>query len=186
MSRIDPMDPPYTDEVAVRLEAMMPPGVAPILLFRTFVKNLPMASAMGTWGAYELSSRLSLSLRDRELVIDRTCARCRCEYEWGVHVVFFAARAGLTDAQVTSLTHGSPADVCWVDGRDRVLIEVVDSLHETAGVDDGLWARAAAHLSEAELLDLLMLTGWYHAISFTANGVGLDLEEGAPRFADVR
>jgi hypothetical protein len=31
-----------------------------------------------------------------------------------------------------------------------------------------------------------MLTGWYHAISFTANGVELDLEVGAPRFADVR
>ena len=73
----------------------MPPGVPPILLFRTFVKNLAMAEAMGTWGSYELSKRLSLSMRDREIVIDRTCARCRCEYEWGVHVAFFANRVGL-------------------------------------------------------------------------------------------
>jgi hypothetical protein len=30
-----------------------------------------------------------------------------------------------------------------------------------------------------------MLSGWYHAISFVANGVELDLEEGVPRFDDV-
>ena len=30
-----------------------------------------------------------------------------------------------------------------------------------------------------------MLCGWYHAISFAANGVGLDMEDGAPRFEDV-
>ena len=105
-SRIDPISPPYSRHVAERLDAMMPPGVPPILLFRTFVQNLPMTTAMRGWGSYELSKRLSLSLRDREIVIDRTCARCRCEYEWGVHVAFFAERAGLSSEQVTSLTQG--------------------------------------------------------------------------------
>src|SRR6185295_3208538 len=109
MSRITPASPPYSPEVAQQLESMMPPGVPPIGLFRTFVRNLPMTAGMGTWGKYELGRQLSLSLRDREIVIDRTCARCRCEYEWGVHVTFFAERVGLTSAQITSLTHGSPA-----------------------------------------------------------------------------
>ena len=186
MPRIDPMDPPYAEDVGARLEAMMPPGVPPILLFRTFARNLPMTDAMGPWGGYELSRRLSLSRRDRELVIDRTCARCNCEYEWGVHVAFFAERVGLTDAQVTSLTHGSPTDACWTEVRDRVVLEVVDALHDSAGIDDDLWTRVSSLLSEAELLDLLMLAGWYHAISFVANGVQLDLEAGAPRFVDVR
>ena len=40
---------------------MMPPGVPPILLFRTFVRNLPMTAAMHGWGGYELSRLLSLS-----------------------------------------------------------------------------------------------------------------------------
>ena len=186
MSRIDPVPPPYEAPVAERLEMMMPPGVPPILLFRTFVRNLPMAEAMGPWGGYALSRRLSLSMRDREVVIDRTCARCGCEYEWGVHVAFFAERVGLTTEQVTSLTHGHAADPCWTDERDRVLIEAVDALHETSRIPDPLWARLAAQLAEDELLDLLMLSGWYHAISFAANGVELDPEDGAPRFADVR
>ena len=164
----------------------MPPGVPPILLFRTFVRNLPMADAMGRWGGYELSRRLSLSMRDREIVIDRTCARCGCEYEWGVHVAFFAERVGLTRDQVTSLTHGEATEACWADDRDRVLIEAVDSLHDTARIDDLLWGRLAGVFADDELLDLLMLSGWYHAISLAANGVELDLEDGAPRFTDVR
>ena len=184
MTRIAPVEPPYEPEVAERLAAMMPPGMAPIVLFRTLLRNMPMATAMGGWGGYELSTRLSLTLRDREIVIDRTCARCGCEYEWGVHVMFFAARAGLTDAQVASVTRGHLADRCWSDERDRLLIEAVDSLHDTSSIDDALWRRLAAIFQEAELLDLLMLCGWYHAISFTANAAGVALEPDAPRFAD--
>jgi hypothetical protein len=84
-----------------------------LLLFRTFALNLEMTKAMGSWGGYELSKRLSLSLREREITIDRTCARLRCEYEWGVNVAFFAERAGFTAQQITSLTHGSSTDECW-------------------------------------------------------------------------
>jgi hypothetical protein len=73
----------------------MPQGVPPILLFRTFAYNLAMSKAMGLWGGYELSKNLSLSMRDREIVIDRVCARCNCEYEWGVHIAFFAERVDL-------------------------------------------------------------------------------------------
>ena len=150
MSRLPPLEPPYEPDVEERLSAMMPPGVPPILLFRTFARNLPMAAAMDGWGHYELSKRLSLTLRDREIVIDRTTARCRCEYEWGVHVAFFAERAGLSSAQISSLTCGDATDPCWP--RDR---------------------------------DLLLLCGWYHAISFAANAARVRLEDGAPRFGDV-
>jgi alkylhydroperoxidase family enzyme len=185
MSRIVPVQPPYESSVGARLAAMMPSGVPPILLFRTFVKNLPMAEAMGGWGSYELSKRLSLSMREREIAINRTCARCCCEYEWGVHVAFFAERAGLTARQITSLTHGTSTDTCWSSPRDRLLIDVADALHDRARIDDGLWNRLSQGMSETEILDLLMLCGWYHAISFAANGMELEGEPDAPRFRDV-
>lgn len=178
------MTPPYDSGVAARLDLMMPPGVPPIGLFRTFVRNLPMATAMGTWGGYELSKRLSLTLRDREIIIDRTCARCRCEYEWGVHIAFFAERARFTNAQITSITHGTAADSCWTDDRDRALIEATDALHDRADIDDDLWQRLRAHLTDEQALDLFMLAGWYHAISYAANAARVDTEPGAPRFAD--
>ena len=124
-------------------------------------------------------------MRDREIVIDRTGARCGCEYEWGVHVAFFADGVGLTSAQITSLTHGASADHCWSSPRDRVLIDVADALHDKSCIDDGLWERLSEEMTEAEILDLLMLCGWYHAISFAANGVELEMEPGAPRIIDV-
>jgi alkylhydroperoxidase family enzyme len=185
-TRIDPVRPPYPPPIAERLDAMMPPGVPPILLFRTFARNLPMTTAMSGWGGYELSERLSLSMRDREIIIDRTCARCGCEYEWGVHVAFFAERAGLSDGQITSLTHGGACDPCWTDERDRLLIEATDALHDVADIGDDMWRRLAGMFSEEQLLDLLMLAGWYHAISFTANGARVAREDGAPRFADAQ
>jgi alkylhydroperoxidase family enzyme len=185
MNQVDPVQPPYAPGVAERLEAMMPPGVPPILLFRTFVRNLPMATAMGSWGSYELSRHLSLPMRAREIVIDRTCARCRCEYEWGVHVAFFSERVALSTDQVASLTHGNSSDERWTDDSDRLLIEAVDSLHGSSHISDGLWARLAEQFDELQLLDLLLLCGWYHAISFAANGAQVALEPNAPRFTDV-
>jgi alkylhydroperoxidase family enzyme len=165
---------------------MMPPDMPPINLFRTFARNLPMMEAMDGWGRYELSRSLSLSKRDREIVIDRTCARLGCEYEWGVHVTFFADRVGLTRPQVRSLAHGGFEDLCWNDERDRLLIRAVDALCDRADIDDDLWGRLGACLDDRQLLDLTMLCGWYHAISFTARAARVPLEASAPTFADAR
>src|SRR5262245_38776190 len=158
---------------------MMPEGAPPIALFRTFARNLPMTAAMIPWGSYALGRQSSLTRREREVVILRTCARCRCDYEWSVHVAYFAERAGLTTAQVASLAAGQPADPCWSDERDRVLVEAVDALHATSAVEDGLWARLSASFDEPQLLDVLLLAGWYHAISFVARATRLPLEPGA-------
>lgn len=184
MPRIAPVDPPYDTATGEQLARMMPPGVPPILLFRTLVNNPAMTTAMESWGAYELGRELSLTMRDREIVIDRTCARCGCEHEWGVHVAFFAERVGLSEPQIRSITHGAAGDSCWDSERDRLLIEAADALHADATIGDELYSRLADELSAAELLDLLMLCGWYHAISFTANTARVDLEPGAPRFDD--
>jgi alkylhydroperoxidase family enzyme len=183
--RIGPLEPPHEPAVATQLRKMMPPNVPPIALFRTVVRNLPMAEAMTLWGSYELSRSLSLSLRDREIVIDRTCVRCGCEYEWGVHVAFFAEKAHLDREQVGSLTHGSADDPCWSTERDRLLIRTVDALCDRRDINDPLWEALRDEFADREILDLTMLCGWYHAISFTARAARVPLEAGCPTFAGV-
>src|SRR5215213_3736819 len=116
-------------------EEALPEMGPPINLFKLFARNRPMAEAMTGWGSYELSKRLSLSMRQRELVIDRVTARCGAEYEWGVHVAHFAGRVGLDDVQVRSLTSGSPEDACWTDD-ERALLRAVDELHDTNDLAD--------------------------------------------------
>jgi alkylhydroperoxidase family enzyme len=154
----------------------------PINLFKLFTRNRPMAEAMTGWGSYELSKRLSLSMRQRELVIDRVTARCGAEYEWGVHIAYFAERVGLDAAQVRSLTHGAPDEGCWY-ADESALLRAVDELHDTNDVCDATWA--ALELSDEQRLDLLLLAGWYHAISYAARATRVPLEAGAPRFAEV-
>src|SRR6476661_4789176 len=136
MARIPALEPPFTPDVEAQLATMMPAGVPPIGLFRTFARNLPMTVAMSHWGRYELGRELSVTLREREIVILRTCARCHCEYEWGVHLMVFADRAGLTRDEVTSLTGGSAEDSCWTVGREAMLIRLADALHDSSDVGD--------------------------------------------------
>jgi alkylhydroperoxidase family enzyme len=192
-ARIPPLEAPYDPHTAAILRRMMPPGrpgpegspaAEPIALFRMLARNPPLAGAMHEWGAYELGRHPGLTLRDREIVIDRTAARCGCEYEWGVHVAHFAGRAGLNPEQVGSLTHGTSGDPCWSEPRDRLLLELVDALHATADVPDPLWEPLAAEFGAERLLDLITLCGWYHAVAFLARATRLPHEPGAPRFAD--
>lgn len=155
----------------------------PINLFKLFARNLPMAEAMTGWGSYELSKRLSLSMRQRELVIDRITARCGAEYEWGVHVAFFGERVGLDVPQIRSLTFGSPDDACWSDD-ERTLLRAVDELHDTSDLSDETWR--ALTLTDDQRLDLLLLAGWYHAISYAARATRVPMEDGAARFSDYQ
>src|SRR3712207_7844615 len=86
-----------------------------------------MAAGLNAWGRYYLSRQLSLSMRDRELVIDRTTARCGCDYEWGVHVASYGERVGLTSEQVHSVAHRSEEHTSELQSRQylvcRLLLE---------------------------------------------------------------
>ncbi len=64
-------------------------GAAPLMLFRVVAGN---ARAWDKFRATSLLDGGPLSLREREIVIDRTCALTGCEYEWGVHVADFCQR----------------------------------------------------------------------------------------------
>jgi alkylhydroperoxidase family enzyme len=178
MPRIAPLEPPYDAESADLLARMMPGGVPPIALFRLLARNRPLAEAAHAMGRHQLSRSLTLGVRDREILIDRTTARCGADYEWGVHVAAYAGRAGLTPEQVTSLVSGASTDACWTDERDRALIDAADALHDAADVDGALWARLTTHLDDAQVLDLVVLCGFYHAVSYLARVARLDPEPG--------
>jgi Carboxymuconolactone decarboxylase family len=96
MSRIAPLEPPYDQEIQAEFDRIMR-SAPPLVLFRTIAGN---ARAWEKFRAGSLLDRGPLTLREREIVIDRTCALTGCEYEWGVHVATFAGAAHLTDEQV--------------------------------------------------------------------------------------
>jgi alkylhydroperoxidase family enzyme len=175
--RIAPIDPPYAAELQVAFDSIMR-GAPPLLLFRTVAQNPRVLQRMMAGG---LLDRGSIALRARELVILRTCARCGAAYEWGVHVATFAAKAGLDDRQLRSTVHGNADDEGW-SAEDAVVLRLADQLHDTNDVDDALWAEAAALHSPAQLVELIMLAGLYHAVSYLANAMRIAREPFAPGF----
>ena len=179
--RIAPLEPPFTPEAADELARWQPGDFAPIALFRTLVRHLPLAHAMYPLGHYFLGPSSSLKVRDREIVIDRVCARCGCEYEWGVHARIFGGAAGLNDAQLAASVAQDCDAQCWTDA-ERLLIRMVDELHDSGRLTDDLWTSMAARWSPEQLLELIVLAGWYHTISFVANGAQVPLEQWGKRF----
>jgi hypothetical protein len=75
--RVTPLEPPYPPDMQADFDKLMR-GAAPLRLFRTMARN-PRVLRRFLAGA--LLERGSITLRSRELMILRTCARCRAEYE---------------------------------------------------------------------------------------------------------
>jgi alkylhydroperoxidase family enzyme len=177
-ARITALDPPYPEAVAAALERIMPTGVAPLALFRTLAVNERVFLRLM---AGSLLDRGSISLREREIVIDRTCARCGAEYEWGVHVAFFGERAGFTAQEIAGTCATDPGASGFTP-REQLLLRLADELHDTARVGDDLWRELRAAWSETQLIELVALVGFYHLISFAANALRIPLEPYGARF----
>src|SRR5512145_944560 len=106
-ARIVPASPPFPPDVQAALDRTMPPGMPPLALFTTLARD---ARLFGKFFAGGLLDRGHLTLRQRELVIHRTTALNRSEYEWGVHAALFGARAQLTPEQLRATVHGGADD----------------------------------------------------------------------------
>lgn len=178
MPRVQPLQPPYAAEVQAAFERVMPPGMPPLKLFRSMAHNPRVLQRMIAGG---LLDRGSIELRQRELLILRATALCGAEYEWGVHVAGFAGKAGFSPQQIAD-TCNRPIDPALWSPAEQALLALADGLHEQAQVDDELWLRLEQHFSTEQLIECLLLVGFYHAVSFVVNGLRVEYEAHAPRF----
>ena len=177
MSRIAPLQPPYVPPIQAQFDAIMR-GAPPLMLFRV------IAGSPRAWDKFRAGSLLDpgpLALRQREIVIDRTCALTGCEYEWGVHVAIFAKAAELSDEQIRATVQGRADAPCW-SPSEQVLIAAVDALHHRATLSDGEFAALSAHYDDAKIFEVILLCGVYRTVSYLANGLDLPLEVNAARF----
>lgn len=183
--RIPPLTPPYTPVQEALLRKMTLPGGPDILaLFRVLAVNPALTERAPGWGGYLLGKHASLALRDREVVINRVCARCGAQYEWGVHVAAFGQAAGFTPADNAAIADPASGGAS-LGARDHLLVRMVDALHDSSTIGDALWDELAAVWSAAQLVELLMLAGWYHAISYVCNAARVPLESWAARWPDA-
>jgi alkylhydroperoxidase family enzyme len=178
-ARIEPAAPPFPEEIQVWFDRLMPRGVPPLQLFAVMAKDARLFRRFMEGG---LLDKGNLTLRQREIVIDRVTARCGAQYEWGVHVALFGVRVRFTDEQIYSLVHGDADDVCWTDEAEKALIDACDALHESCTLGDEIWTDLSGRFSEAAMIELLMLAGSYRMVSYLVNALNLSLETYAARF----
>jgi len=181
--RLAPVSPPYDEDIARLLSKLMPPDaqVDPLVLFRVLAVHHDLADRLRPMASGLLNKGL-LPARDREVFISRTTARAGAEYEWGVHASFFGSAVGLDEPTLQALAT-RPADDPIFDRRTRLLVTAADELVDRARLSAATWLQLTEIYEPAQLLELIILCGWYRTLSTVITTVGLPFEPWAARIA---
>ncbi|MDQ6919571.1 MAG: carboxymuconolactone decarboxylase family protein [Candidatus Dormibacteraeota bacterium] len=115
-----------------------------------------------------------LPARERELVILRTAWRTGSAYEFGQHTRIGLA-SGLSEDEIGRVARDGAEG--W-EPADGALLNAVDELQAADRVGDDTWAELSGRYTEAELLELLALIGFYRMTAGILNSAGVESEAG--------
>lgn len=175
--RIQPIAEPDAELREILSTALTHEG-RPLNIFGTLGKHPRLLKRFNLMGGFILNKGL-VPPRERELVILRVGANARAEYEFGQHTVI-GRQNGLSDDEIEALTR-APSEFAWSDD-DRNLIALADELHRDDCVSDDTWTALAERWSDAELVELLVVAGFYRLVSGFLNSTGVQLDDGVPGF----
>jgi len=175
---LTPLEPPYPPEIARFLEKWMPPGfdAPPLTLFRLLAVHPELCDRVRPMASGLLNHGL-LPAVDRELLIARVTARVGAEYEWGIHAVVQAPAAGLTAAMLSATVHGEPEEFA-----DAALIRAADELMDDGRISPAVLEALAGVRTPEQIIEIVLLCGWYRTLSTLIRTADLPLETWAARF----
>jgi len=181
MTRISPLPAAERDEEVEQLLAgtLLGRDGEALNIFQTMARHPKLMKRWLPFGGW-LLARGVLPARDRELLILRTAWNCQADYEWGHHVEL-AEAAGVTEDEIDRVTTGPDASD-W-DPFEATLLRAADELHGDARITDATWSRLADRYDDKALIELLMVVGQYHLVSFFLNSAGVEREGGVPGFS---
>ncbi len=146
-------------------------------IYTTLVRHPELAAAQVNLGRTLRAGRLSP--RHREILILRTGCNCTSEYELAQHYRL-ATHIGMTGEDMERLWLGPDAPG-W-DPFEATLCRAADELHVDHVISDQTWAALAELYDEQQLIEVPLLVGYYHLVSYALNSLGVPIEAGAPRF----
>jgi len=149
----------------------------PLNIFATLAHHPKLFKRFNLFGGFLLNKGL-LPAREREIVILRVGANARAAYEFGQHTLIGAA-SGLSEAEIAALARRDPGSD-WND-TDRDLIAMSDELCADDCVGGDTFARLTERWSEAEIMELIVVAGFYRLVSGFLNSAGVELDEGVPQ-----
>ena len=148
----------------------------PVNIFGTLAHHPKLLDRFNRMGGFLLRRGL-VPAREREIVILRVGWNCQSVYEFGQHQII-GARTGLTGQEISALTK-SIGEHAW-SPDDAALLLLADDLCRDNVVSDATWAKLVARWNEAELIELVIVAGFYRLVSGFLNTMGVELDPGVP------
>ncbi len=175
--RVAPVSDPDEEQAALLSKTLLTEDGRPLNLFATLAHNPRLLKRFNALGGYFLVHG-SLPARERELVILRVGARTGSEYEYAQHVVI-GLRAGLSADEIERTRGGLDA---W-SGDDRTLLQFVDEMIDSDGAEVTTWEALNERFRDDQMLELVLLVGFYRMLAGFLICVGVEVEEETRRAA---
>jgi AhpD family alkylhydroperoxidase len=176
--RISPEETPDDEQTRLLSKTLLAPDSEPINLFRVLVRYPELMRRVNALGGMFMAHG-SLPPREREVVILRVAWNSGCEYEFAQHAPI-GRRIGLTQREIESL--GKPVEEGDWDEGDTALIRLTDEVTHDHEVSDEVWQLASKGHDDNQMMELVLLAGYYQMLATFLKTVRMPLEEGSPRF----
>ena len=146
----------------------------PINLHRQLVHSPGMARAFSTMGQY-IRYGSTLDPRLRELAILQVGWTARSPYEWSHHVKI-GFDFGVTEADVHALIADGAGQDTALGGVERAVLAAARHLTTEAALTDAQFDALRPYFSDADLVDLLLVIGFYACVVRVLASLRIDVE----------
>ena len=134
--------------------------------YKIWVHNPSLVHAAAPLGQHFTPGQSSLSEREREIAVVVITSKWHSAYPTAAHEKR-GKEVGLPAAAVEAMVAGLPAS--FTDAREQTVYEVAMALADGRLVPEGLYERAVKVLGHEGVTDMIVLMGYYTAVSLTMN-----------------
>jgi 4-carboxymuconolactone decarboxylase len=176
--RIPPLEERAWNEETREVLSGLAQGGRVLNIFATLARHPKLLKRWLVFARHVLG-KSTLLPRARELLILRTGYLCKCEYEWGQHVII-ARRGGISDEDIRRVVAG-PEAPGW-DHFEASLLRAADELHEVQAIKDATWDALSKNYGVEQMIDVVFTVGQYTLVSMALNTLGVQRDEGVEGF----
>lgn len=170
--RIEPVTDPDEEQAALLSKTLTRSG-KPLLVFSTLAHHPRLLKRFNALGGLFITGLVPD--RERELIILRVAGRVECDYEFAQHVLL-GRGAGLTDEEIINILND---DRDWSEA-DRLLLQFTDEMLAQDRASGDVLERLQARYTTQQLLELLLLPGFYRMLAAALRTIELSGEEDLP------
>ena len=138
------------------------------------VASAPVFKGLGQLGSAHISGS-GLPPRLRELAILRVGYMSGSAYEVFQHEAL-ARYVGLSDAQIDAIRSGDARSPV-LDAAERDVMAFVEDLVANVRASDATLAAVRKHLDDSQVVDLILVSGYYMTVCRLLETTGVEIEE---------